>query len=58
MIITDEMVDKALDAWFASPPSETDQGLARSMRAALEAALTAAGAETVATDNQLRVQNI
>lgn len=36
--VTDAMVDRALDAWFASPPSETDQGLARSMRAALEAA--------------------
>jgi hypothetical protein len=38
-MITDAMVDRALNAWFASPPSETDQGLARSMRAALEAAL-------------------
>lgn len=34
-----EMVDAALNAWFASPPSETDQGLERSMRAALVAAL-------------------
>lgn len=39
MIVTDEMVNAALDAWFASPPSETDQGLERSMRAALEAAI-------------------
>lgn len=37
--ISDEMVDHALKAWFASPPSETDQGLERSMRAALKAAL-------------------
>ena len=36
--VTEEMVDAALNAWFASPPSETDQGLERSMRAALEAA--------------------
>lgn len=42
MTVTDEMVDAALNAWFASPPSETDQGLERSMRAALEAALRAA----------------
>lgn len=39
-LITDQMVDRALNAWFASPPSETDQGLERSMYAALEAALT------------------
>lgn len=39
MLITDEMIERALAAWFASPPSETDQGLARSMRAALTAAL-------------------
>ena len=38
MIITDEMVDRALNAWFASPPSESDRGLEYSMRAALEAA--------------------
>ena len=38
-VVTPEMIDKALNAWFASPPSESDQGLARSMRAALEAAL-------------------
>ncbi len=38
--ITDVMVDAALTAWFASPPSETDQGLERSMRAALTAAST------------------
>lgn len=38
MVVTDQMVDYALNAWFASPPSETDQGLERSMRAALEAA--------------------
>lgn len=38
--ITDAMVDMALSAWFASPPSETDQGLERSMRAALVAALS------------------
>jgi hypothetical protein len=37
--ISDEMVNSALNAWFASPPSETDQGLERSMRAALTAAL-------------------
>ncbi len=37
-VITDTMIDKALNAWFASPPSETDQGLERSMRAALQAA--------------------
>jgi hypothetical protein len=36
--VTDDMVHRALNAWFASPPSETDQGLVRSMRAALEAA--------------------
>lgn len=36
--ITSTTVDRALKAWFASPPSETDQGLERSMRAALEAA--------------------
>lgn len=41
MTVTDEMVDRAIKAWFASPPSETDQGLERSMRAALEAALGA-----------------
>lgn len=35
---TPAMVDAALDAWFKSPPSETDQGLERSMRAALTAA--------------------
>jgi hypothetical protein len=40
MQVTNEMVDRALSAWFASPPSETDQGLMRSMRAALEAALS------------------
>ena len=39
MVVTVEMIDAALNAWFASPPSETDQGLERSMRAALEAAL-------------------
>jgi len=39
MIVTDEMVDRALNAWFASPPSESDRGLEYSMRAALEAAL-------------------
>lgn len=38
--ITEEMIERALSAWFASPPSETDQGLARSMRAALNAALS------------------
>ena len=37
--VTDDMIDRALKAWFASPPSETDQGLERSMRAALKAAL-------------------
>jgi hypothetical protein len=37
--VTDKMVDLALNAWFANPPSETDQGLERSMRAALEAGL-------------------
>ncbi len=36
--ITPDMVDRALKAWFSSPPSETDQGLEHSMRAALEAA--------------------
>lgn len=35
---TPAMVDAALDAWFKSPPSETDQGLERSMKAALIAA--------------------
>ena len=40
IVISDKMVDAALTAWFASPPSETDQGLERSMRAALEAALS------------------
>ncbi len=39
---TDAEVEAALEAWFASPPSETDQGLARSMRAALIAARLAA----------------
>lgn len=39
VVVTDGMIDRALNAWFASPPSETDQGLERSMRAALEAAL-------------------
>lgn len=38
VVVTDRMIDLALKAWFASPPSETDQGLERSMRAALEAA--------------------
>lgn len=47
--ITDEMVDKALNAWFASPPSETDQGLERSMRAALEAAFQIAHTENCPT---------
>lgn len=51
MIVTDEMVDRALNAWFASPPSETDQGLERSMRAALEAALGPASAETDGDQN-------
>jgi hypothetical protein len=37
--IRDDVVDAALNAWFASPPSETDQGLERSMRAAIGAAL-------------------
>ena len=37
--INAEMVDAALKAWFASPPSESDMGLERSMRAALIAAL-------------------
>jgi hypothetical protein len=37
---TPAMIDAALDAWFKSPPSETDQGLERSMRAALIAALS------------------
>lgn len=44
--ITEEMIDRALNAWFASPPSETDQGLERSMRAALEAALSDTQQET------------
>lgn len=35
---TPEMIDAALNAWFKSPPSETDQGLERSMKAALMAA--------------------
>ncbi|WLA80374.1 hypothetical protein [Bradyrhizobium elkanii] len=46
---TPEMVDAALNAWFASPPSETDQGLERSMKAALVAAgidLSASGRTT------------
>lgn len=39
VVVTDAMIDRALTAWFASPPSETDQGLTRSMRAALVAAV-------------------
>jgi len=38
--ITADMVDRALKAWFASYPSESDVGLERSMRAALTAALS------------------
>lgn len=45
---TPAMVDAALNAWFKSPPSETDQGLERSMKAALTAAaLTTAPAQAV-----------
>lgn len=39
---TAEQIDAALNAWFKSPPSETDQGLERSMKAALIAAAKAA----------------
>lgn len=35
---TEEQINAALNAWFKSPPSETDQGLERSMKAALIAA--------------------
>jgi hypothetical protein len=35
---TPAQIDAALNAWFKSPPSETDQGLERSMKAALVAA--------------------
>lgn len=38
--VSAEMVDAALKAWFASPPSETDVGLERSMRSAIDAALS------------------
>lgn len=40
LTVTDAMVDAALTAWFASPPSETDMGLARSMRAAIKASMS------------------
>ena len=53
MIVTAEMINAALNAWFASPPSETDQGLERSMRAALEAALKLA---TPVTKDQQKEQ--
>jgi hypothetical protein len=46
--MNEKAVDAALKAWFASPPSETDQGLERSMRAALEAALPLLGVERAA----------
>ena len=58
---TPEQIDAALNAWFKSPPSETDQGLERSMKAALIAAgiraapqASSAGREAVAW--QYRVQ--
>lgn len=38
--VTDEMVKRALDAWFDGPQSESDMGLERGMRAAIEAALS------------------
>ncbi len=42
MTITDAMVDKALSAWFSVKPSsaESDAVLEKSMRAALEAAIS------------------
>lgn len=39
--VSEQMIEAALNAWFASPPSENDMGLARSMKAALTAALAA-----------------
>lgn len=46
MNVSHDMVGRALNAWFKSPPSETDMGLERSMKAALEAALSAESSET------------
>lgn len=45
MTITDAMIEKALSAWFSVKPSaaESDAVLKRSMRAALEAALSDQG---------------
>lgn len=37
--VSDEMVEAALAAWFRGSQSETDQGLHRGMRCAVEAAL-------------------
>lgn len=41
-IVTDEMVSRALNAWFDGPQSESDAGLERGMRAAIEAAISPA----------------
>jgi hypothetical protein len=41
LAVTDKMVKAALDAWFSGSQSESDMGLERGMRAAIEAALAA-----------------
>lgn len=49
--ITDEMAERALHAWFiVGAPSKTDQGLMRSMKAALAAGLDVQPTATIDID--------